>query len=46
MDFQGLVEKEKEKVSIVLGSVWPETAHNRRNAPTRAPALKTLRKDP
>jgi hypothetical protein len=37
MDFQNLVEKEKEKEkekrSTVLGSNWPETAHDRRKRP-------------
>jgi hypothetical protein len=30
MDFQSLVEKEKEKRSTILGSIWPETAYDRR----------------
>jgi hypothetical protein len=46
MDFQSLVEKEKGKMSTVLGSIWPETAHDRRNALARAPALASLHRDP
>jgi hypothetical protein len=46
MDFLSLVEKEKEKRSTVLGSIWPETAHDRRNAPARALALASLHRDP
>jgi hypothetical protein len=38
MDFLSLVEKEKGKASTVLGSIWPETTHDKRNAPARAPA--------
>jgi hypothetical protein len=34
MDFQSLVEKEKEKRSTVLGSIQPEPAQYRKNAPT------------
>jgi hypothetical protein len=36
MDFLSLVEKEKGKASTILGSIWPEMAHDRRNAPARA----------
>jgi hypothetical protein len=45
MDFQSLVEKEKEKRSTVLGSIQPEPAQYRQNAP-RAPALASLHRDP
>jgi hypothetical protein len=38
MDFQSLAGKEKGKVSTVLGLIWPETAHDRRNAPPHPPA--------
>jgi hypothetical protein len=33
MDFQSLVKKEKEKRSIVLGSIQPDPAQYRQNAP-------------
>jgi hypothetical protein len=46
MDFLSLAEKEKGKASIILGLIWSETTHDRRNAPARAPALMTLRKGP
>jgi hypothetical protein len=36
MDFLTLVEKEKGKRSIVLGLIWPESAHDRQNASARA----------
>jgi hypothetical protein len=42
MDFQSLVEKEKEKRSTVLGSIQPEPAQYRQNAP----ALASLHRDP
>jgi hypothetical protein len=42
MDFLSLVEKEKGKASTVVGSIWPETAHDRRNTP----ALAFLHRDP
>jgi hypothetical protein len=44
MDFLSLVEKEKR--SIVLGSIQPEPAQYRRKAPLPAPALASLRIDP
>jgi hypothetical protein len=46
MDFLSLLEKENEKRSTILGLIWPETAHDRQNAPARVPALMTLRKGP
>jgi hypothetical protein len=46
MDFLSLAEKEQEKRSIVLGSIQPEPAQYRRNAPARAPALESLHIDP
>jgi hypothetical protein len=46
MDFLILVEKEKGKRPTVLGLIWPETAHDRRNAPACAPALASLHRDP
>jgi hypothetical protein len=38
MDFLSLAEKEKGKASTVLGSIWPETTNDRRDAPARARA--------
>jgi hypothetical protein len=35
MDFLSLGEKEKEKVSIVLGLIQPDPAQSKRNAPAR-----------
>jgi hypothetical protein len=36
MDYLSLEEKEKEKVSTVLGLVQPDPAQSQRNAPARA----------
>jgi hypothetical protein len=46
MDFQSLVEKEKEKRSTVLGSIQPERARYRQNAPARTPATLYLHRGP
>jgi hypothetical protein len=46
MDFQSLVEKEKEKRSTVLGSIQPEPAQYRQNAHARVPVLASLHRDP
>jgi hypothetical protein len=46
MDFLSLVEKEKEKVSTVLGLIQPDPAQSQRNAPVRAPAVLTLHRRP
>jgi hypothetical protein len=46
MDFQSLVEKEKEKRSTLLGSIQPEPAQYRQNAPARSLALASLHRDP
>jgi hypothetical protein len=40
MDFQSLVEKEKEKRSTVLGSIQPKPAQYRQNAPARVRGVR------
>jgi hypothetical protein len=42
MNFLSLEEKEKEKVSTVLGLIQPDPTQSQRNAPARAPAVLTL----
>jgi hypothetical protein len=39
MDFLILAKKEKGKASAVLGSIWPKTAHDKRNAPVHASVM-------
>jgi hypothetical protein len=44
MDFLSLVEKEKEKVSTVLGLIQPDPAQSQRNAPGRARSVDFAQK--
>jgi hypothetical protein len=46
MDFLSVVEKEKEKVSTVLGLIQPDPAQSQRNALARAPAVLALHRRP
>jgi hypothetical protein len=46
IDFLSLAEKEKEKVSIVMGLIQPDPAQSQRNAPARAPSVLTLHRRP
>jgi hypothetical protein len=46
MDFLSVVEKEKEKVSTVLGLIQPDPPQSQRNALARAPAVLALHRRP
>jgi hypothetical protein len=46
MDFLILAAKEKGKASAVVGSIWPETAHDRRNAPAHVSVLPVIHQGP
>jgi hypothetical protein len=46
MDFLILVEKEKGNRSIVVGPIWPETAHDRRKCARARPRCRVYTEGP
>jgi hypothetical protein len=46
MDFLILTEKEKGNRSTVLGSIWPETAHDRRKCARARPRCRVYTEGP